>query len=215
MVERGGVEMSGPRRLVLHLHGPEGVGRRELALRACAGLGCRLVSVDVRSLLRQGQDFEHLVRLAFREALLMRAAIYIEDAQALLGEEAEVQLKQVARTAVEYGWLVFLAGDKPWTRPGVFKDALFGSVALPMPDAIMRRAAWAEKLAPHREPETWAAELAGQFRLTPGQIGDAVASAALEAAAQGRTSAGAGRRSPTLFSGAAGAVATTGWASSR
>src|SRR5207244_5941219 len=31
-------------------------------------------------------------------------------------------------------------------------------------------------------PEPWAAELAGQYRLTPGQIGEAVASAALEAA---------------------------------
>jgi hypothetical protein len=183
LLERGGsLETSDLRRLVLYLHGPEGVGRRELALKACARLGCRLVTLDVKALLRQGQDFEHLLRLAFREGLLMRAAVYLEDAQPLLGEDGEAQLKLVARMAAEYGWLVFLAGEKPWARPGVFKEALFSSVALPMPEATVRKAAWTKNLAPHQAPESWATELAGQYRLTPGQIEDAVASAALEAA---------------------------------
>lgn len=176
------------KRLVLHLHGPEGVGRREFALKACARLGCPLVTLDVKALLHSGPDFERLLRLAFREGLLMRAAIYLQDAQALLGEEAGPQLTLVARTAAELGWLVFIAGEEPWSRPGVFRDASFYSVALPMPDATRREAAWRRSLSGHPVPESWASELAGQYRLTPGRIEDAVASATLEAAARAESS---------------------------
>jgi hypothetical protein len=186
LLERFGT--SDAKRLVLHLHGPEGVGRREFALKACARLGCPLVTLDAKALLRSGPDYERLLRLAFRESLLMRAAIYLEDAQALLGEEAGPQLTLVARAAAEYGWLVFIGGEEPWSRPGVFSDASFYSVGLPMPDATRREAAWRRSLSGHQVPDSWAGELAGQYRLTPGRIDDAVASAALEAAARGGSS---------------------------
>jgi len=183
----GALQTSEPHRLVLYLHGPEGVGRRELALTTCARLGCRLVTVDVRELLRRGEDSEHLLRLAFREALLMRAAIYLEHAEALFAE-SEAALATLARLVAEYGWLVFMAGEHPWSGSTVFKDVLFSSVAIPMPDAELREAAWATNLARHDAPPSWASELAGQYRLTPGRIRHAVASAALEAAARDDTS---------------------------
>jgi hypothetical protein len=172
------------RRPIVYLHGPDGVGRRELALHACARLGCPLIALDVKALLREGADFEPLLRLTFREGLLLRGAIYLQDGQALLGHDGDAQLGILDRVAAEYGWLVFMAGEQAWTPSGVFRDARFHSIELPMPDVGLRKAAWVNSLAPHSAPESWATELAGQFRLTPRQIEDAVTSAALEAAAR-------------------------------
>ena len=115
-VEEAG--MSDPRLPRALLYGPNGVGRRELALKACARLGCRLVTVDVKALLRQEQDFEHLMRLAFREGLLLRAAIYSRTPRLSSVRRPRLSSRRSLRTAGEYGWLAFMAGEEPWVRPG-------------------------------------------------------------------------------------------------
>jgi SpoVK/Ycf46/Vps4 family AAA+-type ATPase len=57
-------------------------------------------------------------------------------------------------------------------------------VELAMPEPALREAVWRDSLAPYSAPETWAADLGRRFRLTPGQIRDAVTSAALEVLAR-------------------------------
>ena len=55
--------------------------------------------------------------------------------------------------------------------------SLFCAVELAMPDVSLRQAAWERALQrfPSHTRQTWAQELASQFRLTPGQIQEAVA----------------------------------------
>ncbi|GAA4095457.1 ATP-binding protein [Actinomadura miaoliensis] len=170
------------RPLVLYLHGPRGTGKHRLALRVCESLGRRLLALDVPKLLQRGAEAENLLALAAREALLGNAVVCLEDADALMTEDALAWLTAVTRLRSP---LVMLTGERPHGRPRAVRGMAFHAVELPMPGPGLREPVWRESLGPYRVPDAWAAELAGRFRLTPGQIRDAVASAAREAAARG------------------------------
>jgi len=167
------------RRVVVYLHGPAGVGKRGLALAACAQLHCPLFYLDLELLLAREPEAETLLRLAFREGLLLQATIFLDHLDCLLGEEpkAKVILKLLSQVMADYGWLVFLAGAKPWNPGSLFEQMAFQAIALPLPDVPLREAAWSQVLArsyPTAEAD-WAGQLANQFRLTPGQIRAATA----------------------------------------
>jgi SpoVK/Ycf46/Vps4 family AAA+-type ATPase len=166
--------------LTLYLHGPAGVGKRELALRVCERLGCQLLALDVIALLQRGADFERVLRAALREATLTQSVVYFQDAEPLFGEEARTQSAILARTAADYTSLIVLAGERHRGRPRAFRDTLFHAVGLPLPGPACREAVWRERLAPFSAPVAWAPELGRQFRLTPRQIGDAVTAATLD-----------------------------------
>lgn len=171
------------KKLVLYLHGPYGVGKRDLALATCGQLGCTMLSVDMEWLLARGQEAETLLTRAFRECLLMQAALYLDNVDVLQKDETKAMLKTLSRVTAEYGWLVFLAGEKSWAPRGLFDYALFHVIELPVPDVPLRKAVW-EKGLQNQMPEagTWAVQLASQFRLTPGQIQEALKFAANECA---------------------------------
>ena len=165
----------GKKRLVLHFHGPCGVGKRELALGICGQLNCPLLCLDLELLLAHESDFETSMRLAFREGLLLQAALYLDNADILLKDDDKMKafVKKMANVIGEYGWLTFLAGEKPWSPKGVFEQVVFHTVKLPVPDVPLRLTAW-EKALENMVVDTkkeFAAQLANQFRLTPGQIG--------------------------------------------
>lgn len=165
-------------RVVVYLQGAAGVGKRELALGACAQLNCRLLYVDLDLLLTQESEAEKLLRLAFREGLLLRAALYFDHLDRLMGDEpkARVILKLLARVMADSGWLAFLAGEKPWHPQDLFESMVFQSIAIPLPDMVLQTNLWKQSLENHlpTADETWANQLANQFRLTPRQIRAAV-----------------------------------------
>ncbi|OPY74871.1 MAG: ATP-dependent zinc metalloprotease FtsH [Syntrophorhabdus sp. PtaU1.Bin153] len=169
---------AGPRKLILHFHGPYGVGKQELARAICGQLGCPLVHVDTESLLACETTGEERLPLVFREGLLLQSALYLSntDVFAKDDDKTRVFMKRLIRMIGEYGWLTFLAGEKPWVRKGLFGDALFHSVEFPIPDVPVRSAAWQAGLAVFGEEtgNLWASRLADQFQLTPGQIKDAI-----------------------------------------
>ncbi|MBM0745394.1 ATP-binding protein (plasmid) [Phormidium sp. CLA17] len=168
-------------RVVVYLQGLTGVGKRELALGACAQLNCRLLYVDLNLLLAQEAEAEKLVRLVFREGLLLRGALYFDHLDRLMGDEpkGKMILKRLARIMADFGWLAFLAGEKPWHPQDLFESMVFQSIALSLPDMALRTAIWKQSLENHlpTADETWANQLANQFRLTPRQIRAAVAMA--------------------------------------
>ena len=163
------------RKLVVYLHGSHGAGKRELALSLCERLNMFLLSLDAEWLLAKGPEAEVLLRLAFREGLLQGAVLYVEHSEVLLQEAGRALLKAMQLAVSEFGWLVFLGGSTPWTDKQAFRDFRFQSAELPVPDVPGRAAVWARSLAGlASEADGWAAQLAAQFRLTPGQIRDAV-----------------------------------------
>lgn len=162
------------RKVAVYCHGPQGVGKLELALGACAQLACPLIHLELDLLLARETEMEALLRLAFREGLLLQSAIYLDSLQSLLNEEpkSKVALKVLSKLMADYGWLVFLSGEKPWNPESLFGTMAFHAIALPLPEVPLREAAWRDALM-HCFPDAdqgWADQLAKQFRLTPGQI---------------------------------------------
>ncbi|MDD5319217.1 MAG: AAA family ATPase [Methylococcales bacterium] len=162
------------KKLVLYFYGPYGVGKQALALTLCGQLGYAMLSVDMELLLKHGPEAEALLRLAFREGLLMQTALYFHNVDALLKEDNKAILKTLSKVIAEYASLVFLTGEKPWAPKGLFEHALFHAIELSIPDVPLCKAVWEKGLQNQvPEAESWAAQLASQFRLTPGQIQDA------------------------------------------
>ena len=169
----------GRRPFVFYFHGPQGVGKQDLAMGLCAQWGRPLLDVDMQLLLAGETDVATALRLVFREGLLWDAAIYLDLGDMSLPEDAKAKtwMRTLARLADEYGQLTFLAGAFPWSLRGVFAQDIFCAVELAMPDAALRQAAWEQALQRFASHSTqdWTEELANQFRLTPGQIHDAAA----------------------------------------
>lgn len=174
--------------LVIHLHGPQGVGKQNLALQQCRQLNCHLLCLDFSRLYGHEADAEELLRLAFREAMLLQAPLYIHSIDVLLGDEYRSRMltKTLIRLEQEYGWLTFLAGEKPWQAQALFAHSLYKSIEIPLPDFALRKQVWQHNLynlnlkngkSPDDDTVT---QLASQFRLTPGQIKAATDSIRLE-----------------------------------
>lgn len=163
--------------LVFHLHGPCGVGKREVARSICGELGCSLLFLDLDLLPTDPSLRGEAVRTTLREGLLLQAAIYLANVDAALmdAENGLSMTRMLARLTEESGWLVFLAGEKPWQYRGVFQETVFRSVELPLPGMVVRKAAWEDALKRMGRPPDpgWINQLAARFRLTPGRIRDA------------------------------------------
>lgn len=163
------------RRVVLALHGPAGVGKREVARHVCGRLGVPMLSVNVHALVRQGAEAAEVLRTALREGLLQSTAVQLAGADALLDDTAGPLLAALETAVAEFGWLVFLTGQSAWTGEAEFAGALVHPVAVTLPDVPRSAEIWRRCLAGRAaDPRSWAAELAVRFRLAPGRIRAAV-----------------------------------------
>jgi AAA+ superfamily predicted ATPase len=176
--------------MVLHFHGPSGVGQRDLAAALCSPYKRSLLYLDMERLLAHEADAETLLCLASREGQLHDAALLVDHVDAALQDDARTKalMKRLAQVVRVDGALTFLAGGKPWPLQELFGDAVFHAFALPVPGVAVRQAAWEKALAdlaPHADM-AWARAVANAFRFTPGQIRDAVASASHISAMRGR-----------------------------
>ena len=160
--------------LVLHFHGPSGVGKKELALMQCERLQCNLLCLDALKLVGVESENEQILRLAFRESMLIQAPLYIEGIDTLCNDENRglFYTKLIIKLVEEYGWLTFLSGEKSWQSQIAFENGVFKSVTLPMQDFTLRKQAWIKNLESNGEEidNDMAIQLASQFQLTPGQI---------------------------------------------
>ncbi len=173
---------AGARKLIYNFAGPRGTGRKTLAAALCRELSVPLMFVDVREVLLRHQDFEDAVRRILREAVLQPGAIFLDHFDRLLedDERADSNRRLLARAIEEFSWLTFLGTQKTWEPSGLFAEHLFLQVELPMPDAGVRARLWESlvggedaALAPGADWD----ELAVKFRLTPGQMRDALTTA--------------------------------------
>ncbi len=196
LVERAGAGAASAG-LVVYLQGPYGSGRRALAA-ACAGaLGRRLLVVDGDRLATHDPlELTRLARLADREARLRAVPLHWVGFDALLADDRAAHLAGLLAVLGERPGLTFLTGEAAWEPV----DALHGvdvvRLELPWPDHRERLQLWRAALAgdppaapavpaplapaaasPALDPEVDLAAVAGTFRLRPGQIRDAAATA--------------------------------------
>lgn len=166
---------SGP---LLCLRGPEGVGRHAAAEAVCGALDLPLLTVDLGALLAD-EEPPALLRRTVREARLLSAALYLDGAEALTGDERALG---VARRALgplldELPGLCFLAIAPDAPEPELTLRRRLVPVTFPALDHAARFSLWRTR-AGGAIPDQAIDELAGRFRLNAAQIQAAAGSAA-------------------------------------
>ena len=140
-------------------------------------------------LLLRAHDFEESLRRILREGLLQPAAIFLDHFDHLLGDEPKAisHRRSLAQAINDFSWLTFITTEAGWEPQGLFKDHFFARVELPAPDLKTRAELWADLTVDQDgiAPDVDWVGLATQFRLTPGQMRDALIAARNQATLRG------------------------------
>jgi hypothetical protein len=172
---------------VVYLRGSQGSGRRSIAEACCAAIGLRLFAVDGEAALKPEPDaFERAVCAAFRETLLTPSAILWSNFDAFLADSRRLERQLLFEAIAQCGAPVFLSGEADWQPPASLLNGPFVRIDLACPSAEDRAKLWTRFLG-NAAAEPDLADVAARFRLNPGQIRDAAASAINVARSRGST----------------------------
>lgn len=168
-------------RFVLALQGPYGSGRHAVAEAVCAETKSPLLTVDLGRLVESDLRSEEVIRRVLREATLRGAAILWHGVDRVIqGTEPSPWRPAVLAAIDEHGdrdGRSFLPLEQPWEARGALRRSRFLRVVLPPPTFSERASIWRLHLNGDAPDEETVDSLAGTFRLSPGQIRDAVAMA--------------------------------------
>jgi ATP-dependent 26S proteasome regulatory subunit len=168
-----------PAGLLFSFQGPSGVGKQTTAAVLCREFGIPLLVVDVARLLHGDLPCDMAARLLYREALLQQAALYFDGFDLLLAEDEK--LRQCRETIIEelerLSGLTFLAGQAGWEPTAAFRRKTFMRVKFPIPSYVLCKQLWEASLHGLATSQLDLGALANKFRLSAGQIQDAVATA--------------------------------------
>jgi AAA+ superfamily predicted ATPase len=180
-----------PAASILYFEGPHGVGKRTAAAAICLAVGRPLLTVAGSRLADAGAaEFATLTALAGREAKLHGALLLWADFDALLDQEDDPRLTDLFAVLDALERPVFLTGTVPWEPSGTRRGIDFLRITFPRPGPDERLRLWRTALADAAaDLEPGLPDLAGAFRLTGGQIGDAASTARTMALARASTSA--------------------------
>jgi AAA+ superfamily predicted ATPase len=168
--------------LRLAFDGRPGSGRSRVAAALAGDLGVPLLAADLPRTIAQSADAALRLELLVREARLHDAVLLLSGVDALgAGDRGELDL--LLRLLEAHPGIVVVSGSQqfaPTRTQTLRRPASFVRVAFPLPSAASRVACWRDRLSAtgiDAAPETVTA-LGNRFRLTCGQIADAVAVAA-------------------------------------
>lgn len=164
--------------LVFHLYGRYGSGRQALAKWVCHQLGLPLLVMNVRKFLEAPLSFSDMVRLVCRETVLQPAGLCLENIDCLLvhDDNTQSQLQILCNEIEAFCGLTFLLGHRSWAPQSLLRNSTYVELECSAPDETRRKQVWIHYLRGHLShlPEAEITELASKFRLTSGQILDAI-----------------------------------------
>ncbi len=165
--------------LRLYFQGPCGAGKRRVAEALASAVGTRLLAVRLDRLAERSSPDQHW-KLLLRDARIADAIIYVSDLDDFRGPEAAIHRQDLLDALSGHQGVTILAGKHTWV-PRV--TAAFAVIPVPfeIPEFVERYTSWRTQLANlgiQLDAEELEA-LASRFRLTAGQITEAVATALL------------------------------------
>jgi len=164
---------------VILFHGRYGSGRHAAASSLARALGKPYLMLSMANLSLNDLRVDQIVRLAEREALLTGGLVCWDQVDDLLHSDGESELfrerKAFINSLAKGRTIVVLLTTKAWEPARDLHGRPFLQLEFPATNYAARKAAWAAQLngsnpLSDEELDT----LAGRFRLTPGQIQDAV-----------------------------------------
>jgi hypothetical protein len=170
--------------LAVVLRGRAGSGRRFAAESACqrAGYGC--LALDLARL-KRSPDAERTLVAAFRDSVLRGAPVFLHHLDAWLEEpERAAELRAWLQPLVyEMGWMAIFGCENDAPLSKWLRAARVVELSLPELDVGARTGAWQAVLPLHtriakKQATAMAEALAAKFRLTHGEIADALERAA-------------------------------------
>jgi hypothetical protein len=166
---------------LLVLAGPPSIGKKDAARLFAACAGRSLLVVDVATLLRcQACSPPQAVRLIFREALLLGAAIYWSGANLLWSDDEKATACQriLEKHLKVAPFPCVLSGPTRWQLPAVIGERPAMRLSVSLPTVEERRELWQRTLAANESCRNVSAAavnmVATTFRLSAEQIRHAV-----------------------------------------
>jgi SpoVK/Ycf46/Vps4 family AAA+-type ATPase len=166
---------------VVLFHGRYGTGKRAAAASLASAMRREVLIFSALDLVNRGLNRDQALKIAEREGILMNALVCWDDADIFLtpqtGSDAEHRafIQMIAQSRVP----IILLANKAWEPAHELGDRPFLRLELPDPTYSDRQAFWAASIGGELDKlsETDLTSLSGRFRLTNGQIFDAVARA--------------------------------------
>ncbi len=161
------------------LRGADAAWSKATALAICGEMKLRLLVVELRPLLERSKNrFDDGIRRAVRESRLQNAAVYLNEFDLLLKEDAAPLLGGLLGSLQEGAKLSYLAGLDAWEPSQVeFGRGAFYRVEFPGPGQVERAAIWDRLLPGARAGGVDLDFISNQFRFGPGTIEAAVVTA--------------------------------------
>ncbi len=175
---------------IFYFYGTYGAGMRETALGLCGSLGKPLIIADIARLKAHATDtlnaapsldrFEALMRLVFREARLAGGGLLLENWISVL-DDRHAAPEWLMQMVIDSPHAIILSGAEAWEPHAIDRERPILRSEFGVPEFEERRSYWQSHVGNAEHDTTIAAndisELANKFRLTGGQIRDAVRTA--------------------------------------
>jgi SpoVK/Ycf46/Vps4 family AAA+-type ATPase len=166
---------------VCFFQGRPGTGRKTTAEAICHELGQRLLTIDMERLLGAGNDSASLIRLVFREGLLEKSAIYLDNCNLLFDKEKSPDSNKslIFNELARYPFWSFIATEKGQCFERNFNNRPSLNIEFATPSANMRDDLWKQNkdnLTTLAE-DADLSEVSNRFKLNGGQIRSAALAA--------------------------------------
>jgi AAA+ superfamily predicted ATPase len=168
--------------------GPPGVGKTSAACDLASRLGLGILAVDIPSLMHTELPARTAATLAFREAALQEAVLYLSGGGALFeeGDRSRVLRDAIQQQHQAVGGPLLMSARTASEVPALVGGLPVTRIALAMPSNQERRDQWNAAIGTALS-EDQLSEVASAFRLSPDQIRDAAAVARHRASQRGAT----------------------------
>ncbi len=157
---------------IFAFRGSYGVGKRAAAQHLAGHLGRPLLLVNLEQLAKSEIGLAEGMLLAFRDARLMDAVLYLGQWDAILEDDKPPE--DILQQTLDFPGLVIMAGEGQWQPLGRHIERRILRVSFPAGDYSQRLRIWRHYLD---EADLPVEHIANTFIFSPGQIKDVVATA--------------------------------------